>query len=129
MTEQEKQKLNEKLAKWAGFMEIHDIQTGAIFGDRLWTPNRVYWDEDRKWVWKNKLNFTDSLDACFKWLVPKLDYYCLTPEYDGRGYYADASIGNAYAEYFQGETQPLAFCLAIEKLIDTQSEYKDAKAD
>ena len=99
MTEQEKQKLNEKLARWAGCEDGYITLMGIRYS-----------------------YFTNSLDACFKWLVPKLDYFCLQREDAGRGFYADVSIGEQYAEYYQGETQPLALCLAVEKLIDEESK-------
>lgn len=101
MTEEDKQKLNEKLAKWGG-LEVDDIFD----------------------MWKYPPpNFTDSLDACFKWLVPKL------PDYDGiefwestEGWVCDIVYGISIEDERQvagiGSNPALALCLAIEKLID-----------
>ena len=57
MNEQEKRTLNEKLARWAGNFDF--------------TPDGRYEAPNGDW----NLDFTDSLDACFKWLVPKLYPY------------------------------------------------------
>lgn len=82
--------------------------------------------------------FTESLDACFKWLVPKLDenyaYVLMRDwvqepkgnEWVKRHFWECEIYPNAllcresYTTVAQGggETSSLAFCLAIEKLID-----------
>ena len=107
MTEEE---LNKKLAEWAGFQE----KWGEIIA-----PNGAIW-------WENELpNFTQSLDACFKWLVPRLwicnitleegifwDVHVSIPDYHGRNKHGS---GQALSE-----NPALALCLAIEKLIDKE---------
>ncbi len=119
MTNTERTKLNEKLARWAGFwfQKLSDLQP------------RYQHEANLGWVYPtgennhNLPDFTNSLDACFKWLVPKLyerklwlHLYC-----DGiMG--TDARIyeicGNRPVSIYQTETPALALCLALEKLID-----------
>lgn len=96
MTEEEKQKLNEKLDKWCDWQP-------AWYGD---IPN-----------------FTDSLDACFKWLVPKLPKGYRVALFSGEINYAAYFYRNKdiYSKAGAGaETPELALCLAIEKLIDNE---------
>lgn len=57
MTEQEKQKLKEKLAKWAGFKK-------ARYTTRLYYAPQENLPHEAP-------DFPDSLDACFEHLVPK----------------------------------------------------------
>jgi len=107
MSKQELQELNEKLAEWAGFHSVH-YRDGETHGYD--TKEALYW-----------LQFTQSLDACFKWLVPKIqddDYSQEVTIYqypNGWGCY----IGDM-RKYQVAETPALALCLAIEKLIDSE---------
>lgn len=112
MNNQEKQELNEKLARYLGLKDIQVLldHAGKVTKIQFENPEHCQ-------LYMIIEPFTDSLDACFKWLVPKLDYFCLTTE-DKGGFYADVSIGEEYAEYFKAETPALAICLAIEELID-----------
>jgi len=117
----EEKELNEKLAKWAGWRQLPLGKRGFHYEGTVRLPNWIapeYTNEQYYMSRSYPPNFTNSLDACFKWLVPKLDYYCLTPEDNSKGYYAEVLIGEDYAEYFQAKTQALALCRAIEKLID-----------
>ena len=84
----DEQKLNEKLAKWGGI------------------------GIDEFIMYKKEYNFIQSLDACFKWLVPKLekelptaDFYELLKKW-------------LYHLVWSGGNPALALCLAIDKLID-----------
>ena len=64
------------------------------------------------------LNFAQSLDACFKWLVPKLFRNRIELTYTMNGKWR-CVLGNPnVCEVEEAETPPLALCLAIEKLID-----------
>ena len=88
-----------------------------------------------KWVgldYFKSRNFTESLDACFKWLVPKLDKlnitcglvaYCDKDDESMKPYYAWlASVDKPYDSWFADAGTPaLALCLAIEKLIDREA--------
>ena len=105
--------LNEKLAKWVGFKPC--LQDGCV---ELLVFNEGESDEAVLII-----PFTESLDACFKWLVPKLDNtytYALyfwdgdwIAEIHGKGKYAQTDSFNDGTK-----TPALALCKAIEKLID-----------
>lgn len=98
------EELNRKLAEFAGF--TYDI----FIYQRHWkAPDGSSMEE--------LPNFTSSLDACFKWLVPAV----------GRSKDIEAErrqmVGNLLMSWardvaFLGEEPALALCLAIEKLID-----------
>ena len=89
--------LNEKLARWAGFKE-----------NRFDDPPM----------------FTNSLDACCNWLVPKLGLCDITFSQNHEvNYYGCHILANVPPPYrFQGEgkTPSLALCRAIEQLIDKE---------
>jgi len=112
-----KQELNRKLAEWAGFTSIEVYNDGFVG----YTPVAQYDSHIPL--------FTQSLDACFKWLVPKAReeypnlsvtlFYdnmfaqketCRLKKWDGSGWQL-LCIEEA-------ECPALALCLAIEKLID-----------
>ena len=66
-------------------------------------------------------NYTQSLDACFKWLVPKLSmtrlaykYYLCSMTYEATVWAKDGIWREGWSE----DNAALALCLAIEKLID-----------
>ena len=113
----DKQELNKKLAVWAGFREA-DIKKHYYFevgGERV-----AKWQEPGRY-WHIKLpNFTESLDACFKWLVPKLvsgdihiEWYTTVEDTAVELKRATTTVA------FVCQPNPaLAFCLAIERLID-----------
>ena len=92
--------LNKKLAEWRGF-SVENISHGVY-------PN-----------------FTQSLNACEKWLFPKLYeqgyYYNLLQWNEGQH---KAIINKRTAEWVVtasdavAETPALTFCLAVEKIID-----------
>ncbi len=110
----DEQELNKKLAEWR---ELKDF--------------RIYADHKGNYY---KMQFTDpqhsqmyivcdafhlSLDACFKWLVPKLK--------SGVTVYASTDGYSAYLglhDYESEETKEpaLALCLAIEKFIDGEKQ-------
>jgi len=119
MTEQEKQKLNEKLAEWVGFyfQKLSDLQPKYRHeGNQAW----VYPAGE---INRQLPRFTDSLDACFKWLVPKL--YELGFDYSLTGYtYHVATIRKESLLYSDTghRTLALALCLVIEKLIDEEAK-------
>jgi len=96
------EKLNKTLAKWAGVEEhkvyIHDPMD--------------YPEHKQILVGSSYPRFTDSLDACFRELVPKVEGISITATIDG--WECDIHLGDYVAE---AETPSLAVCLAIEKLI------------
>ena len=100
--------LNRKLAEWAGFTSESR------------TPNSM-------WLWTDGdyhnciPNFTESLDACFKWLVPELllDKKVTITIWNGEKlWYVQLSRPHKFFIVGQAETLALALCLVIEKLID-----------
>jgi len=118
--------LNIKLAKWVGL--TYDL-TGAVQN-----PDSGLWSYGF---------FTESLDACFKWLVPKFKEMCASrSDYEssdtcdndihiflrfceGGGWTKKGWIGSIKGFRTEGgvegvETAALAFCLALEKLIDSE---------
>ena len=103
------QKLNEKLARWAGFRPATqgEYSPGSTpqpdMERRGW--GIMYPDGQIKWYLPS---FDSSLNSCFKWLVPKLD--------QAQYYEVLRSIK------VKTETPALAICLAIEKLIDGGSK-------
>jgi hypothetical protein len=114
MTETEK----EKLAKWAGFKYqrwggeyIRNHAEGWIYPDNTFD--------------KFLPDFLSSLDACFKWLVPqchkKFGQVTVETMFNGEWEYL-ASIGNERSGIFTAKTPALALCLAIERLIDSESK-------
>ena len=111
------QKLNEKLAKWAG---LKDVQ---VFLDHAGRTAKIQFEKPQhSQVYEVTEPFTNSLDACFKWLVPKLSpIYVVTITnhcgYDGWGVELSL-IGHNSIFYSEDRTPALGLCLAIEKLID-----------
>ena len=120
-------KLNEKLLEFAGFKHFTDkliVGFRGISYENGWIYPDGYAHLDPP-------NFTKSLDACFKWLMPKL-----TKEYIELEIHCDYlvksdswNVALLAGFYYPGEPKhlisvanskdiALAFCLAIEKLID-----------
>jgi len=104
------EELDKRLAEWVGF-----VYCGCPGGGYFWMrPDGGHSPEYPI--------FTNSLDACFKWLVPKyIAEVCVLPM-------GLTSIMSIYAFLFaewlkvmQEKVEPaLALCLAIEKLIDKE---------
>ena len=128
--------LNQKLAEWVGFKEQFSSDSGAVGWQY---PDDPYPPEGEFYV-KGLPDFTKSLDACFKWLVPKLQetgtgysiefihnktedyskrFECvLLHEYYGiNSYFGGANKINTYSDKFD---PALALCLAISKLIEQE---------
>lgn len=117
--------LNEKLARWAG-LQI-----------RLATDEHYHWfdgdDICSSVVLEDGVEyipFTDSLDACFKWLVPKLRQVTMSnsivhPE----GWMVDIFAGGGVGKLLDrssgaAKTPSLALCLATEQLIDSEVRHE-----
>jgi hypothetical protein len=112
------QELNKKLAGWAGFTSNTPDDDWAVW--ILWgNPN--FKTLIRKRVAQGRLNvglcFTQSLNACFKWLVPKAIEKVMAEQ--------ECSSDVAYTILFKKWLQELeliipnaalALCLAIMKL-------------
>jgi len=116
----EEKELNEKLARWAGVEPIkRDWQRttvkcseGKLSEDGYSLPCDIETYTELEYP-----DFTTSLDACFKWLVPKLgeDYWIIVDPPKGK-----VIIVLGFVEEAKGvaETSALSLCRAIEKLID-----------
>lgn len=104
----DKDKLNKKLAKWLGFYDD---------GFGLWYQSDATHGERRIGKLSGALNFTDSLDDCFKWLVPKLDGWSLSQKAQNKVVVAQVGLGNK-GKAEGNNPASLALCLAIEKFID-----------
>ena len=112
MTEQE---LNKKLAEWAGF-ELKRVQcVGLVYYE---TEQDCWYYNGREYGLRLP-DWLNSLDACFKWLVPKLP----APDYikfriRKKGYMCEVRGFGLQVNAYYYESPALALCLAIEKLID-----------
>ena len=118
------EELNKKLAKWVGFKEVKskDCYAPQTEHGKAHPDSICHIEYPDIGICTEFPDFTDSLDACFKWLVPQLNNSeltsfhksSLTPKY----HFICGAItdGNTYWSY--GETPALALCLAIERLID-----------
>ena len=124
-------KLNEKLAKWAGFewWSIHpqeDLTLGCrylqLLGVEVLLPDDKG-DMPHMCICEDGLqisapDFTNSLDACNKWLVPKAIVTIMEQQECG----FDNALGILFKKWQQEITTiefiRLALCLAIEKIID-----------
>ena len=122
----EMNELNKKLAEWAGFHYQEEDgyhYRGWIYADSL--------NQSRRYI--SELNFTQSLDACFKWLVPKIDKtHHLTIELNWNRFTTELYLldGFGSGKYVgEAETPALALCLAIEKLIDGECKHNWVRAE
>lgn len=127
------QELNKKLAEWAGFKRL--LRAGS--------KDRYYWEipDGRQRVEEDFLpDFTQSLDACFKWLVPRLKELCSCNNgHSDNDLYMDLRLCDGQGWTKSGwmcvvrcyrsiasvdgiESPALALCLAIEKLIDSEAK-------
>jgi len=108
------EELNKKLAEWAG-IPLSPIDFGVPCTEGGYDPP----------------NFTESLDACFKWLVPKLNdsgygiYKFTQYSFHSFGVELGAlTYQGTINRYMDGicaavaREPALALCLVIEKLID-----------
>jgi len=122
MTDQEKQKLKEKLAKWVGWHEEKYEVTRGAFAPILLAPSEELGEGHVGYIPEHTPNFPDSLDACVKWLVPRLTGWTLAKHRDEAEYKASVLIGDPVRDKISpaayAETPSLALCLAIEKLIE-----------
>ena len=109
--------LNEKLARWAGFEKGDWVVEGE------WPVTvRGFWRGPDGSVKCGVPDFTTSLDACFKWLVPQLSSYEIAT--------ADGQFKGHCAVVFRrpasdmveadGDTPALALCKAIEKMMEVK---------
>lgn len=114
------QELNKKLAEWAGFKENWNRELG-----RTWD----YPDGSNNWF---PIDFTQSLDACFKWLVPKAVRVLAATHYV-RIQKAQEILFRFWLEERWKIDEPnvdtLALCLAIEELIRGEGQSPNALSE
>ena len=110
----DERKLNRKLAEELAGWDMKNWDNLRLFK----RPDDIYGEDPEEF------NFTQSLDACFKWLVPKIhekypDAIVEVWKYADR---AKGLIWNMaeHVSEVDAETPALALCLALEKLIDDQ---------
>lgn len=122
------QDLNIKLAEWVGFTWYNEpcSHTGCSghCGWRYPNGDKVY-----PLGMQSLPNFTESLNACIKWLVPKLQDMGIYWElHQGARRYPVAKLfwnkkafwkfTNLKWVFENGETPAIAFCRAVERLIN-----------
>ena len=113
------EELNKKLAEWVGFKQ-HKYRKPICNHE----PRCSYWQSPEGDHWYGELpNFTESLDACMKWLGPKVlrdaKYLIIITQtlVQSRGYIRPVQSGKQY-DAVDNHSPALALCLAMEKLID-----------
>ena len=124
--------LNKKLAEWAGFIKA---SSGWVEGVWKFPFDGTNMGSMVDQSYQVLPDFTSSLDACFKWLVPKLDslgwYLTLRSHVYSRDlvrnpdYEAALATGSERIRITAHDfNSALALCLAIEKLIDGGSKHE-----
>ena len=116
MEQVDREALNKKLAEWAGFRFGHIKGEGNYYS---------YPNSDEKYY--GYIDFIDSLDACFKWLVPKLQdkgivVDLIAYEHKGYGCVISSVVDDKNIAIIRNDNPALALCLAIEKLIDEKDK-------
>lgn len=111
--------LNIKIAEWLGykiFYEEWDSEHKSPMFIPSGKPKRTHMIDAIPVP-----NFTDSMDACIKWIVPafitkygKIMFYALLQD-------IIAHIGLCDDEQVGFDCLPLMLCLAVEKLIDSET--------
>ena len=115
--------LNEKLARWAGFVKAVETPRSCDCGEPL-----PYWQDSNGRNVEYRLNFTESLDLCFKWLVPKVISMGLRCEWGTASKVNSFSIHDEWGRLYaaahcdrgKGELDALALCRAIEQMIELE---------
>ena len=101
------EELNKKIAEWCGFKG----KLAGIVG--------VAGEKEGKLVYEIP-DFTTSLDACFEYIVPKLEIATL----DWQGGHYMVWVKVAGISYIASDNSPaLALCRAVEKLIDGECKH------
>ena len=108
----DKDKLNKKLAEWRGLTPLPTGDGSLVFYD----------------IEKNcSIHFPDSLDACFKWLVPEA-LRRIASIHNTRIQKAFEILlrfwSDERAKIDEPDVDALSLCLTIEKLIDLEKAKK-----
>ena len=122
--------LNQKLAEWVGFKRLPKGNKAFHYegGDRVmnWMP-----PGETDWFMSVAVvpHFTDSMDSCFHWLMPKLKEMELfvkytimfdMPPHRVSHYWAFQERMSLVGTGEDANSPALAFCLAVEQLIDNK---------
>ena len=104
----DERELNKKLAEWAGWKEvdfplIFNLETPIIRGIVQGQPMRAEF-------------FTQSLDACFNWLVPKGIEKLMSCGFSSMTAYTILLDRMRDLIIWKGNAPALALCLAISKI-------------
>ena len=111
------EKLNKKLAEWARAVTYGTSKVSDEYGYTIRLNKVPYYNGSLDYI-----RFTESLDACFKWLVPKLDKWNITKPFKTSDYIvANVWLDDKYA-FAEAETPALALCLAIEEFINGEAK-------
>ncbi len=105
--------LNKKLAEWAGWTTAFNLDTRQGVNEGV---TNYYVNPDGRA--RDIPNFTQSLDACFKWLVSKGISKLMTCGFSSMTAYTILFDRMRDLIIWEGNPPALALCLAIEKLID-----------
>ncbi len=116
----DEQELNKKLAEWAGFWYDKTTTTGLVMEIGWRNPEgKPLHGQHPSYL----PNFSQSLDACFKWLVPKaIEQQNKDYGWDEKGC-LNRILKDWQRRYWNSKgvlSYALALCLAIEKLIDKE---------
>ena len=128
-TQVEKQELKEVLGRWAGFRwhVRREYVHGYLMHGGSWVEG--HWDYKGECsvegtVFEGLPDFPQSLDACFKWLVPKAIDIIMAEQ----GCSSDLAYAILFKKWLQEleldmPNAALALCLAIKKLIKEKEEH------
>jgi hypothetical protein len=111
--------LNEKLARWTGFVSLPCSGVGPPCEGGDW-----YAPDGKKFYGTSTLpKFTEDIEACFKYLIPKCHSYSLRTSPNGHRAYVgilgkDKDNKLALGVYLD-PSPCLALCKAIDQAIDT----------
>ncbi len=119
--------LNEKVAKWCGFVQLPEGKKNYHFEC---TIKVMDWQYPDGYIYPYLPNFIESMDAILKWVVPKLKEKGLDIQinYDQDRFDKDRITVGLWIKLHPikvvGDTVPMAFCKALEKYINETSEVK-----
>lgn len=118
MTEQELKELNNLMTEFAGIRYVqHVVQ---VCGQ---SSERYEWHYPDSSYHSTNPNFTQSPDACFRWLVPELllaQRVSITIWSGKQLWYVQLNRPHKVFIVKQAETLALALCLATEKLTENK---------
>ncbi len=115
----DEQELNKKLAKWAGFYCEKGKRSGDNSDYEAWFVS----SDKAEFIGDEPPNFSNSLDDCFKWLVPK----AIDKIMGEQGCSNNIACAILFKKWLQQLEQilpiaTLALCLAIKEFTETKKE-------